>query len=116
MNRAFILLNLSDREKQSQGKEILSELLKRKPPIADLEILHAIDASESSLERQGFLQTSKFWERAAGGGKNAENICEAWFNGRYRRGDYKGAQQVCVPRTTRFRRQSSKCFRQHWPG
>ena len=94
MNRAFILLNLADGEKRIQAKEVLAELLKRKPPVVDLDILHAIDASESSLEKHGFLQVSKFWERAAAGGKNSENICEAWFNGRYRRGDYKGAQQV----------------------
>ena len=91
-----ILLHWPDYTRYQQGNKELHSLLERKPPVADIEALRALDTVFAAFESVGqFTPIQKqTWHRAALSRPQDENLHSIWYKSKFNEGDFKGAQQV----------------------
>ena len=89
-------MSSGDASKVAQGLGELRQMLNRKPPLVDLDLLAAID--QPSLEDCiSVTETAAMWEQAQAAQPANEHLLSVWMRARVRRGDYFSAQKVSKP-------------------
>ncbi|KAL6716429.1 hypothetical protein ACLMJK_005996 [Lecanora helva] len=98
VTRIKILLSWNDAQRSEQGLKDLENLLKRKPPVTDIEALRALDGlflGFKSLEQLTPAQ-KQTWQRAANSHPLDENLHSVWYRSKFQDGDYRAAQQASM--------------------
>lgn len=93
-----ILLQWTDASRSQQGLKELEKLLERKPPVADIEALQALDGTLEIAGSLGCLtpKQTQTWQRAAAIRPRDENLHITWYRTRFKVADFKAAQQVSI--------------------
>lgn len=90
-----ILVLWPDKSRQEQGAKELESLVARKPPVTDIEALHALDPIfEAIMETDS--KGRQTWQRAAVSRPQDEKLHLVWYWTKFDEGDFKGAQQVVL--------------------
>ena len=69
------------------------ELLDRKSPITNIDVLSAIQKAAEAREDND-PRIISMWERAIGASPGEEELYTIWFLAKFKKGDYKSAQKV----------------------
>ncbi|MCJ1435963.1 hypothetical protein MMC27_005339 [Xylographa pallens] len=99
VNKISILLASCDTDRQAQATVEVRDLLGRKPPTSDFDILLAI---ESLAEKwPGWYRESKtaidqMWEHAAVANPKDEKLLDLWFKTKFTAQNYKAAQKATM--------------------
>lgn len=98
VTKASILLQWPDPTRLAQGLHEFKGLIERKPPVADIEALRAMDTVIDFLEPMVDLEPKQkqTWQRAAVSRPQDGKLHEAWYWTKFGEMDYRGAQQVCT--------------------
>ncbi len=94
-----ILIFWEDPTRFQQGLKDLESLFERKPPVADIEALCALDMVLEAFADPGHLSTKQkqTWQRAAVSRPQDAKLHSKWYRTKFDEGDFKGAQQVNAP-------------------
>lgn len=98
VTKISILLQWPDRARMGQGLQEFQRLIERKPPVADVEALHAMDTVIEFLEPSLVdlePKQKQTWHRAAISRPQDGKLHEAWYWTKFDAMDFRGAQQVC---------------------
>ena len=71
----------------------LGVLLQRKPPVDDIETLHALDAI-AEVKGENEQRLRQIWQRAAGARPHDEKLYMVWFASKFQAGNLRAAQQA----------------------
>ena len=86
-----------------QGRKELLDLMRRKPPLGDIDILVFLDATLDPLEHGVPDEIVGMWERAIiAYPANAALLAGTWFERRFFSGDWKVAKKVRKPHQSYF--------------
>jgi len=96
VTKISILLQWPDQARLGQGLEELNQLIERKPSMADVEALRAMD---TVIEFLGPMidfdsKQKQTWQRAAASRPQDGKLHEAWCRTKFGGMDFRGAQQV----------------------
>ncbi|MCJ1287188.1 hypothetical protein MMC26_006536 [Xylographa opegraphella] len=99
VNKISILLASCETDRQAQAIAEVRELLGRKPPISDFDILVAIETLAEKWP--GWYRESKdvinqMWERAAVAKPKDEKLFDLWFKTKFASQNYKAAQKAAM--------------------
>lgn len=102
VTKISILLQWPDQARFAQGLQELNALIDRKPPVADIEALRALDTVFEYLEPLTDLapKQKQTWQRAAVSRPQDEKLHEVWYWTKFDQLDFQGAQQVSNTSTT----------------
>lgn len=98
ITKISILLQWPDAARFEQGHHEFIKLVERKPPVAEIEALRALDAVISLLgpRRDISPKQSQTWQRAAASRPQDVKLHETWYRIKFGEKNFKGAQQVCM--------------------
>lgn len=96
VTKISILLQWPDTARFEQGHTEFTKLVERKPPVADVEALQALDAVISLLGPRIDIgpKQRQTWQRAAASRPQDVKLHETWYRIKFGEKNFKGAQQV----------------------
>lgn len=98
VTKISILVQWPDAARFEQGHHELIKLVERKPPVADIESLRALDTVISYLGPRIDIdpKQKQTWQRAATSRPQDERLHETWYRIKFAEKNFKGAQQVGI--------------------
>lgn len=92
--KARVLLSFSESPRQNQGRDDISALLQRDPPITDVQALVIL---QECLQQIGATdaEVDLIWERAVRLRPHEEELQTLWFRKNFEAQKWKGSQKVC---------------------
>ena len=91
--KARVLLSFPDSPRQKQGRDDISTLLQRDPPIADVQAVIILEECLRQIEATD-AEIDLIWERAVRLRPQDEELQTLWFKKNFEQRIWKGAQKV----------------------